>query len=59
MQHSAQSKQEEKEIGEVVHSNLCGDMNLDPPEWQPSVLNITPSNIHQLHLTYSEKPHFT
>ena len=43
---SAPSKQEEKEIGEVVHSNLCWDMNLDPPEWQPSVLNITPSNIH-------------
>ena len=30
-------KQEEKEIREDVHPGLGGDLNLGPPEWQPSV----------------------
>ena len=35
-------KQEEKERREDVHPGLGGDLNLDLPEWQPSVLTTTP-----------------
>ena len=35
-------KWEEKEGREDVHPGLGGNLSLDPPEWQPSVLTTTP-----------------
>ena len=39
-------KGEEKEWKEDVQLGVGGDLNLDTPEWQTSVLTTTPCHIH-------------
>ena len=39
-------KCKEKERREDVQPGLGGNLNLGPPEWQPSVLTTTPCHIY-------------
>ena len=41
-------KWEGKELREIVHLGLVGNLNLGLPEWQPNMLTTAPYPIHTL-----------